>query len=359
MSSAVVTLFYFFPLSLLATAATCYAMYAGWFWVVDLASSSWTAPAEYLPFFGIFLMGYLYVGGLALYYVHHFLMNYVLPSVNLKKKYGCKWAIVTGASSGIGKALAMKLASQGINVVGVALQDELFAKTQEQMRQAFPAIQFRFVGCDLGDFETHKYFETIEAQTADLPINVAYLNAGYIKLGGYSKVPLAQSMRNMECNVMSAARLCQLFMSRMRAQKLHGLVCFTSSAAAMFPAPAQAMYSAGKAFLSNFAASLAIEAAQFGIDVMCIHPGPMNTRFYETNVKLDAFKFFLAISATPETVAEQLIGAAAGRVTLYDQGTFTFFVRSIIRLVDMNAFVSLMKHAIPFSGDFKKQPDLL
>jgi short-subunit dehydrogenase len=362
MSSALVNWGYFFPLALSATAASVYALYAGYFWIVDLSLALLSDPFSYLPYFVIFVLGYLYVGSLALYYIHHLVVNFLLPKVNVVRKYKCKWAIVTGASSGIGKALVMKLAEQGANVVCVALDDKVFQKTQEELEQKFPGGRFRFVATNLGD-QTFQYYDRVVQACEDIEVNVCYMNAGYLLLGGYAKQPLEKEMANMECNVLSGTRLSHYFLSKMQERRQKGLICFTSSAAAMFPAPAQAMYSAGKSFLTNFAASLAIEAHQYGIDVMCIHPGPMRTNFYNQNAggvvpQLEAFKFFLAISATPESVADQLI-STAGRVTLYDQGTFTFFTRSIIRLVEMNSFIAIMKRGVKFSGDFKKNPNLL
>ena len=69
--------------------------------------------------------------------------------VNLKEKYGASWALVTGSSSGIGKAIAERLAAQNINVVLVALDDDLLKNTSAELANRFPKLQFRAVGADL------------------------------------------------------------------------------------------------------------------------------------------------------------------------------------------------------------------
>ena len=78
---------------------------------------------------------------------------YVLPLMycwirgpqNLKRKYDASWALVTGGSTGIGKSLAVELASQGINVVIAALPDEWLGKTQAELQEQFPELEFRAV----------------------------------------------------------------------------------------------------------------------------------------------------------------------------------------------------------------------
>lgn len=69
--------------------------------------------------------------------------------MDLKKKYGASWGLVTGSSSGIGKAIAVKLAEQNINVVLVALDDDLLKTTTQELKAKYPSLQFRSIGVDL------------------------------------------------------------------------------------------------------------------------------------------------------------------------------------------------------------------
>eukprot|EP00757_Euglenozoa_sp_SAG-D1_P014142 gene14142-4150_t len=72
-----------------------------------------------------------------------FFQTYVLWAQDLKKKYNAKWAVVTGASSGIGAAISEKLAGQGVNVVLVALDDQLLKDTTAKLQKEFPNVDFR------------------------------------------------------------------------------------------------------------------------------------------------------------------------------------------------------------------------
>lgn len=72
-----------------------------------------------------------------------------VQDVDMKKKYGASWGLVTGGSSGIGKAIAEKLAKQKINVVIVSLDDDLLKNTTTELKERFPDVEFRAIGVDL------------------------------------------------------------------------------------------------------------------------------------------------------------------------------------------------------------------
>ncbi|KIY95930.1 hypothetical protein MNEG_12034 [Monoraphidium neglectum] len=99
---------------------------------------------------------------------------------NLKKRYNAEWALVTGSSSGIGKAIAQKLAQQGLNVVLVALADDLLDRTHEELSAAYPGVEFRKVGANLGK---SGYMAEITRATSDINVQVVFCNAGYILSG--------------------------------------------------------------------------------------------------------------------------------------------------------------------------------
>lgn len=104
----------------------------------------------------------------------------LLPPVNLKKKYGAEWAVVTGASSGIGKSLAIECAKQGLNVCLVALPDQVLSGTYKELKKKFKKVEFREIGVNLGETG---YLDEIEEATADISVQVVFANAGYMLTG--------------------------------------------------------------------------------------------------------------------------------------------------------------------------------
>lgn len=277
---------------------------------------------------------------------------------DLKAKYNAKWALVSGSSSGIGRAVAKKLAKQGLNVVLVALDDEALKGTYESLKKEFPNQQFRAVGCNLGKSDhEYDYMPIIKEATKDIDIQILVNNAGYIQLSAFFRSTLQKQLTNLECNMMSHVKITHHFLSLMVEKGLKGCITFTSSQSAFFPAPSCSSYGGGKAFLASFAASLAIECYTYGIDVLCLMSGPIQTNFYDNQPKLSFFKFFHAISDTPDSAADIMLNGV-GRITWRDSSLFTIFSRLVVKMVDMNLLVQGIARGQSLSSDFKNHPEL-
>jgi NADPH:quinone reductase-like Zn-dependent oxidoreductase len=80
-----------------------------------------------------------------------YLLTRFRKPVDVKAKYGAEWALVTGGSSGIGRAIVRHLASQGLNVVIAAVDDKLLKDTTAESEKDFPKRKFRAIGVDLSD----------------------------------------------------------------------------------------------------------------------------------------------------------------------------------------------------------------
>jgi len=295
-----------------------------------------------LAFYGLIALG--------TYWVPKALAS-ALPKQNLKHKYGASWALVTGASSGIGKSLAIKLAEQGLNVVLVAIDEPLLETTFVELKERFGArVEFRKVGCDLSRGE---YLETISKATSDIDVQCVFNNAGYMLTGFFDKQPLDKLMANHECNATSAMKISHVFVTRMLEKKLKGCVVFTSSAAACQPTPFSALYGATKAYISSFAANIGVELKSRGIDVCAVHPSPVASAFYDKAHKLDSLNFFMKLAVKPEELPDEII-RPIGRVLWHDIGGVAIGFRMLLKLFDYGFFATLISRFAHFMGDYKK-----
>lgn len=272
---------------------------------------------------------------------------------NLKNKYNSDWAVVTGSSSGIGKAIAEKLAQQGVSVVLVALDDQTLTTTYQQLQQQYPKVNFRKCGVNLAA-KDYAYMEPIKAATADLQINLLFNNAGYISTGLFADTELERLRCNLECNAGCAVPITHHFLRKMIERKEKGLITFTSSASCYLPGPTATMYSPTKAFLTNFASTIAAENHDIGIDVVVIHPSPVNTNFYKNEgPKLDSLATAQKAAASPMNIANQIF-ASAGRLTVWDQGLTCAGFRIINKIIDFQIFTEIIARFAFLNGDHKK-----
>jgi len=275
----------------------------------------------------------------------------LLPEQNLKKKYGSDWAIVTGSSSGIGKSLTVKLAQQGINVVMVALEDETFRTTFNEVQKKFPNVLFRQVGCDLS---RPGYLPVIAKACADIEPTLIFNNAGFLSTGNFADSTLEKQMGNYECNSISPVNITHHFVNQMLDKKRKGAVFFTSSPAGLIPNPTSVMYGSTKSFLTEFGSSLAPELRGDGIDVLVVHPSPVNTSFYSGNKHgLDSVKLFQSTATTPDLIASCFF-RGIGRTVIYDQGYFCVVVRLLLKIIDITLFVDITNWTAKWVGDLKK-----
>jgi short-subunit dehydrogenase len=188
-------------------------------------------------------------------------------------------ALVTGASSGIGKELARLLLQDGWTVVATA-EDPTIMLAQDELSRDASEGHLETVQADL---TWPDGVETLwERATAGgtRQVDLVALNAG-IGAGGRSfvEIPMDEDVQVVALNVLSTVRLAKLA-AREMAQRGSGRLLFTSSIAATMPAPYQATYGASKAFVQSFAEALRGELAEQGVVVTALQPGPTDTNFF-------------------------------------------------------------------------------
>ncbi len=292
------------------------------------------------------------------------LLTYLIPSIllkfygaqNLKKKYALgaeSWALVTGGSSGIGKAIVKKLAEQKINCIIASYPDKLLEESTIELKKEFSDVKFISIGVDLS---TPDFMDDIKEQTDDKEVQLVFSNAGYITTGFFAQTPLEVQLANHNVNATASIYITHHFVNQMQAKKLRGCIGYTSSPAGFMPCPFSSMYGSTKAWLTEFAMSIAPEIKSDGIDVCVVHPSPIESNFYQGTHALNALEFFKSTATGPETIANVLF-SCMGRSIVRDHGYYPAVVRILLKILDVNLLADIIARVAPAMGDFKAMKD--
>lgn len=275
----------------------------------------------------------------------------VRPVPDLKKRYDATWALVTGAGSGIGKSLAFKLASQGLNVVIVSIDDDLLKTTMKEIKAAYPDLEFRSVGVTFSPGVP--YLEKIKDATKDIDIKIVFSNAGFIVTGFMDQTPLGKLLANVECNATASLSITHHFVQIMVQKKFKGCIVYTSSVSAFIPCPFAASYAATKAFVSQMASCLHVEVQNSGIDVCAVHPSPVASNFYDNvDHKIELMEAAQKSAVPPDDLPNDIF-RSIGVCALRDLGGLALGTRMGTFFLPYNFFSCLFSAAAPFLPDYK------
>lgn len=214
-----------------------------------------------------------------------------------RERYG-PWAVVTGASSGIGRALASELAALGLNVVLAARTGPMLQELADELR-ARHGTDARPVAVDLA--RGTGVSELAEA-TRDLDAGLLVAAAGFGASGPFVASPLDAELEMLAVNCAALAAQAHHFAGRFAARGRGGLVLL-SSIVAFQGAPHAAHYAATKAYVHTLAEGLYRELAPRGVDVLACAPGPTRTGFAARA------RMTMGAAASPESVARATLAA--------------------------------------------------
>jgi short-subunit dehydrogenase len=194
---------------------------------------------------------------------------------SLKERYG-EWALVTGASAGIGDAFARALASRGISCVLTARRAERLEALAADLEAAY-GVKTRVIAEDLSAPDGAR---RLAEKVADLPIGILINNAGVGGAGRFDKLALERIEQQIIVNCLSPAVLMRQLLPGML-ERGRGAVVVTGSVAGMQPLPLHNVYAATKAFDRFLGEAVFFELREQGIDVLVVEPGPVETEFQE------------------------------------------------------------------------------
>jgi uncharacterized protein len=245
------------------------------------------------------------------------------------KKYGA-WAVVTGASDGIGLEIAKCLAEKGMNLVLVARRKDVLEHTASELAKKHN-IQTKVISADFS--KAHAIGEVITA-TQELDVGLFVASAGFGSSGEFVSTDLETELSMIDVNCRAVTEACHHFAKRFVKQKRGGIILL-SSILAFQGVPKSANYAATKAYIQVLAEGLHAELLPHHVDVLASAPATVQTGFAKrANMQMGA-------ALTAEIVARATVNALGKRVTARP-GFLSFFLESALSLLPRWARVKVM-----------------
>ncbi|MEL6656242.1 MAG: SDR family NAD(P)-dependent oxidoreductase [Bacteroidota bacterium] len=246
------------------------------------------------------------------------------------KAYG-KWALITGASSGIGAELARQLASSRLDLILVSRGASELEALATELKMKYDT-QCRILSLDLSKTES-----TVQllAAVSGLDIGLVALAAGYGTSGHFLQADLDQELNMLDLNCRAILSQTHHFAQRFAERGKGGIILF-GSLVGFQGTPYAAHYAATKAYVQTLAEALHVELKDSGVDVLSAAPGPVNTSFAErANMQMGA-------ALRPEDVGVPILRALGKRQTVLP-GFLTKFLVGSLRTLPRWGKVRVMK----------------
>lgn len=213
------------------------------------------------------------------------------------------YALVTGASYGIGEEFAWQLGERGWSLVLVARSQDRLAQLREEVMNRYPQVDVICAVLDLSrPGAPLELFE--KTQNANLEINLLVNNAGFGAFGEFSANGLERQRQMIDLNVGALVELSHLYLQPMKQRGTGGIIN-VASIAGYVPLPYNAVYGASKAFVVSFSYALYEEARQHGVQVLAVNPGKTETNFFQV-ANMDISKDSSQIQTSAQVVKEAL-----------------------------------------------------
>ena len=194
--------------------------------------------------------------------------------------YADKWALITGASSGIGAEFARRLAARGMHLVLAARRTELMESLAKELHTAH-GTKCEVIACDLSDIaQAAELYEEIKRRK--IKISLLINNAGFGHVGQILETDLKRIHEMLRLNIGALTDLTYRYLEEMIHDGEGGIIN-VSSVAAFQPVAYMGVYAATKAYVLHFSEALWAEAWDYGVTVMALCPGTTRTDFFDVS----------------------------------------------------------------------------
>ena len=194
--------------------------------------------------------------------------------------YTKRRALITGASSGIGKRFAKELARRGMDLVIVARSKEALEELAKSLQASY-SVSVVVLVADLNDRNSLEKLIT-SLHERDLHVDLLVNNAGFATYGPFVSSERSEQRGQIDLNIGALTELTRAVLPQMVERRSGGIINVASTVAFQ-PVPCMAVYGATKAFVISFSEAIAIECRQENVQVVALCPGPTDTAFFKKN----------------------------------------------------------------------------
>ena len=249
------------------------------------------------------------------------------------------WAVITGASSGIGKAIAERLAQRGVNLFIVALDQNTLSELAKMWKEKY-LIQTVAMPLDLsGPQSAEKIFEQLREHKISVTLLLNAAGFGYF--GDFEAMPTQQIYQIIQVNVTTVVQLCRLAYVHMRGRK-RGIIINIASVAGHLPYPFAAVYCGGKSFIHLFTRALWAENQTKNIKIISLCPGYTKTNFEIAAKEPSGIHLFKG--EDPYDIADTLLRHIdRNECTLFTKFSHPFKILAA-KLLPLKLFTSILRY---------------
>lgn len=217
------------------------------------------------------------------------------------------YALVTGASKGIGKAIAQQLAARKNDLLLVSRSADELEKAAAEITKKY-GVKTAFLATDLSEKDAPQKVVSW-CKENNYTINILVNNAGYGLSGNFDKYNLEQNLNMLQLNMLAPVTLTQLFLPQLL-QQPQAYILNTASSAAYQSVPKLTLYAASKSFILSFSRGLHQEFKNTNLSVTCVSPGATDTDFVvRAQLGEKGLKAADKVNMTPEAVAKIAVKA--------------------------------------------------
>ncbi|XP_010478014.1 PREDICTED: very-long-chain 3-oxoacyl-CoA reductase-like protein At1g24470 [Camelina sativa] len=249
------------------------------------------------------IIGFLYLLRLFFPLLKWFITRFLLTNPKRLKSYG-SWALVTGATEGIGRAFAHELAKHGLNLILVSRNLSKLEALSNDFGQEFPHIKIKIIPFD---FSSGGGYNVIEEGIKGVEVGILINNVGitYPRAMFFHETDQLTWTKILKVNLEATTWLTRSLIRPMLQRRRGAIVSISSGAAVVVPSyPLCAIYAATKAYIDALTRSLHVEYKKFGIDVQCQVPLYVATRMVSEVAAIHKPSFFIP---TPEVYAKAAV----------------------------------------------------